>query len=327
MARKHRFEAAGAVFHLMNRGNYRTDLFVERRTKAAFLKCQDEACRKTGWRMFAWAIMINHFHSATLTPQGNLAAGMKWLQGTFANRFNGIRNQRGHLFQGRYKSIRVDPETRLGPLCHYIHLNPVRARVVTIDELPDYPWNSLHWLMHPRKRPNWYEPRAALEHAGQLADTAAGRKHYVDYLRWLVDNPTAQKGQGFESMTKGVMLGSPEFLRTLAVECSRLIDRAPETHDEARIALHAAWSDQAEGLLAALGKTMIDAAQARKSEPWKLAVAAAMKATSTVTNGWLATHLHLGARHEASRNVSAWQKSPDLELGEWWRRQITHHKI
>jgi putative transposase len=55
---------------------------------------------------------------------------MRWLQGTFSVRFNRLRDERGHLFQGRDKSRLVDPEGGLGPLCHYIHLNPVRAKFV-----------------------------------------------------------------------------------------------------------------------------------------------------------------------------------------------------
>lgn len=54
---------------------------------------------------------------------------MRWLQGTFAMRFNRLRSERGHLFAGRYKSLIVDPTEGLGPLCHYIHLNPVRAGI------------------------------------------------------------------------------------------------------------------------------------------------------------------------------------------------------
>jgi hypothetical protein len=48
----------------------------------------------------------NHFHLALETPLGNLVAGMQWLQSTFANRFNKLRDVHGHLFQGRYKSLR-----------------------------------------------------------------------------------------------------------------------------------------------------------------------------------------------------------------------------
>jgi putative transposase len=327
MARMRRFEAAGAVFHLLNRGNYRRDIFVESPTKASVLKCLDETCLKTGWRLFAWTLMINHYHQAAQTPEPNLAEGMKWLQGTFANRFNGIRHERGHLFQGRYKSIRIDPETRLGPLCHYIHLNPVRAKVLTVDELADYPWNSLSWLMHPRRRASWYEPQAALEHAGHLDDTASGRKQYLEYLRWLASDDVAQKAQCFELMAEGWMQGSPEFLRELAGDFTRAVDRMPAAQEEARTALHAAWAAQAQVFLHALGKTLADTSHTKKSEPWKLAVAAAMKATTIATNRWLAAHLHLGALHEASRNVSAWQQDPAPALRDWLRRQITHHKI
>lgn len=131
--------------------------------------------------------MSNHYHLALETPQPNLVDGMRWLQGTFSMRFNRLRKEQGHLFQGRYKALPVDPTTGLGPLCHHIHLNPVRARMRPIGELADWPWTSLHWLLQARKRPGWYEPGSALGHAGGLKDTPAGRRKYVDYLAWLAD--------------------------------------------------------------------------------------------------------------------------------------------
>lgn len=128
-------------------------------------------------------------------------------------------------------------------------------------------------------------------------------------------------------IAKGRMIGSPQFLRELAVECSQAVDRAPEALAEARTALHLAWADQTQLLLDSMGRTLAEARLARKSEPWKLAVAAAMKVTSTATNRWLAAHLHLGALHEASRNVSAWRKFPDPPLDAWFRRLTSNHKI
>ena len=90
--------------------------------------------------------MSNHYHLAISTPRANLVDGMRWLAGTFANRFNRFRGEHGHLFQGRYKSLVVDPGAGLGPLCHYIHLNPVRAHLCAATDLPCYAWTSLHWL-------------------------------------------------------------------------------------------------------------------------------------------------------------------------------------
>jgi putative transposase len=69
-------------------------------------------------------------------------AGMQWLQSTFANRFDKLRDVHGHLFQGRYKSLLVEPGGALGLLCDYIHLNPVHAGVVEVSQLEDYQHSS-----------------------------------------------------------------------------------------------------------------------------------------------------------------------------------------
>lgn len=167
-------EAEGGVYHALSRGNYRGPIYQSDQTKVAFLKCLDEVCGRTGWRIHAWCLMSNHFHLAVTTPQANLVDGMSWLLGTFANRFNRFRQEQGHLFQGRYKSFVVDSSAGLGPLCHYIHLNPVRAGLCAIAALPGYPWTSLNWLRPGQHPPPWYDPLPALSHAGELPPTADG---------------------------------------------------------------------------------------------------------------------------------------------------------
>jgi REP element-mobilizing transposase RayT len=163
MARKLRMESEAGVYHVLNRGNYRAAIFRSGKTKTAFLQCLDEACRRTDWLVHAWCIMSNHYHLAISTPRANLVGGMCWLQGTFANRFNRFRGEHGHLFQGRYKSLVVDPDEGLGPLCHYIHLNPVRAGLCEVSALRTYDWTSLHW----RQRSGAKQPRPI----GGLAST------------------------------------------------------------------------------------------------------------------------------------------------------------
>ena len=81
MARPLRIESEDGVYHVLNRGNYRADLFRAEGTKTAFLKCLGEACVRTGWRVHAWGIMSNHYHLAVSTPRANLVEGMQWLQG------------------------------------------------------------------------------------------------------------------------------------------------------------------------------------------------------------------------------------------------------
>ena len=126
MARQLRLEYPGAIYHVINRGNYRAYVFTSAGAKQAFEECLFAACARSGWLLHAFVIMGNHYHLALETPQGNLVAGMQWLQSTFANRFNKLRGEREHLFQGRYKSLLVEEGEALGLLCHYLHLNPVR---------------------------------------------------------------------------------------------------------------------------------------------------------------------------------------------------------
>src|SRR5690606_33315952 len=115
----------------------------------------------------------------------------RWLQATFSVRFNRYRNERGHVFQGRYKAIVLDPEAT-GAVAHYVHLNPVRARLVAVDKLGQWPWTSGAALLNARIRPSWLSPAPALDHAGGLADNPAGRRKYLQYLAWLQEDDLAQ---------------------------------------------------------------------------------------------------------------------------------------
>jgi REP element-mobilizing transposase RayT len=80
MARKVRLEYAGALYHVINRGNYRQDIFAEDGARLSFEKAIFEACTKARWRLHAFVIMSNHYHLALETPEPNLVAGMQWLQ-------------------------------------------------------------------------------------------------------------------------------------------------------------------------------------------------------------------------------------------------------
>ena len=85
MARKLRLEFPGAIYHVINRGNYRDYVFKSVGAKQAFEACVFGACERSGWLLHAFVIMGNHYHLAVETPKGNLVAGMQWLQSTFAN--------------------------------------------------------------------------------------------------------------------------------------------------------------------------------------------------------------------------------------------------
>src|SRR5438034_1286861 len=103
MARQIRLEFPGACYHVINRGNYRRDLFASKGAAAAFEEVLFEAAARCGWRLHAYVVMRNHFHLAVELTEPNLSVGMKWLQGTWAVRFNRYRQETGRPFQGRYK--------------------------------------------------------------------------------------------------------------------------------------------------------------------------------------------------------------------------------
>lgn len=314
MARPLRLESEDGVYHVLNRGNYRADIFRTEKARAAFLKCLGETCVRTGWRVHAWCLMSNHYHLAVSTPGANLAEGMTWMQGTFAIRFNLMRKERGHLFQGRYKSLIVDPDGGLGPLCHYIHLNPVRAHLCKIGELPANPWTSLRWLLNQKSRPKWYEPAPALEHAGSLADTAAGRRKYLQYLEWLAEDEPARKSQGFDSMSKGWVIGTKAFTKEMIRENRELSGHGRRFARELRESRESLWEEELAELLRKLDRKPSELRVSGKSQDWKLALASELKARTTVTNRWLAMTLHMGNLFEVSRKVAAWTRDPDPAL-------------
>ncbi len=294
MARKHRLEFPGAIYHVINRGNYRTDVFATAGTRTAFETCLFETVARSGWVLHAFVVMRNHFHLAVETPAGNLVAGMQWLQATFANRFNRLRGERGHLFQGRYKALLVEPGEALGLVCHYIHLNPVRAGVVPVERLGGYRASS-YWHLCRIRRPEGLRVGAALLEAGGLQDTPAGRAAYAKYLAWQAAEGPAGKNGAYVAMSRGWALGSDEFKANLftddaLAETTRAWD-APGSREIREMG----WARALTGTLQAVGRTEAEAAAERKSAPWKVAVAAHLKATTQADNRWLAKRLHLGA--------------------------------
>ena len=157
MPRKIRLEYPGAVYHVINRGDRREDIFKDDEDRRKFLATLEEACRKTEWQVHAYCLMRNHFHLVIEPPQANLMAGMKWLLGTYTGRFNRRHKVVGHLFSGRYKSLVVDGLGNgcLKTVCDYAHLNPARAKLAGADEmLRNYAWSSWPaYRMDPAQRP------------------------------------------------------------------------------------------------------------------------------------------------------------------------------
>ena len=159
MGRKLRVQYPGAIYHVMNRGDRREPIFKDDADRERFLQTLGEACAKTDWQVHALCLMPNHFHLVVETPRANLVAGMKWFLGTYTSRFNRRHKLFGHLFSGRYKSLVVDGSGNgyLRTVCDYVHLNPVRTKLLASEEpLRSYRWSSYgEYLKAPARRWVW----------------------------------------------------------------------------------------------------------------------------------------------------------------------------
>ena len=304
MARKVRFEQAGGFYHVINRGNYRSWVFETEGSRKSFEKTLLEACKRSGWILHAYCVMGNHYHLAVETPEPNLSEGMRWLQSVFAMRFNRYRKENGHIFQGRYRSIVIGDAQRLGWLCHYIHLNPVRAGICSVADLPAYRSSSFAQLWDKRKRPPCLFLDTCLDSAGGLKDTPAGRRKYQEYLKWLAEDEPCQKEMEFQKMSKGWALGTKVFRESLLKDEKALKACMALGVNEAREMREVAWSLRLKTCLKILGKRPSEIEAELKSAEWKVAIAAYMKTKQLCRNGWLAERLRMGGESSVARYVS-----------------------
>jgi putative transposase len=151
MARPLRIEFPGAVYHVTSRDNARADIFEDDTDREIFLNTLGQVVRRFNWLCHAYCLMGNHYHLLIETPEGNLSAGMRQLNGVYTQAFNRSHHRDGHVFKGRFKAILVEKESHLLELCRYVVLNPVRAAMTARPE--QYQWSSYLPVIGKAARP------------------------------------------------------------------------------------------------------------------------------------------------------------------------------
>ncbi|MBM4331877.1 MAG: transposase [Deltaproteobacteria bacterium] len=151
MPRQARLDTPGALHHIMVRGINRSQIFDDDEDRSRFLTRLGENILKTHSSLYAWALMETHVHLLVRSGPQGISALMRKLLTWYAQYYNRRHRRTGHLFENRYKSILCEEENYLLALVRYIHLNPVRAKLVkTMGELDLYPWTG-HLLPPVRK--------------------------------------------------------------------------------------------------------------------------------------------------------------------------------
>jgi len=160
-------------------------------------------------RLHAFVLMDNHYHLILELGEANLSRAVQWLNVSYSIWFNRRHRRSGHLFQGRFKSVLVNPVGWGLSLSRYVHLNPVRVGRLGLGKgerqkrragdssspdaqqvkerlarLREFPWSSYRAYIGLSKQPAWLECRRLRELGG--AKDAGMRQSYRKYVEAAV---------------------------------------------------------------------------------------------------------------------------------------------
>jgi putative transposase len=205
MARPLRIEFPGAVYHLTSRGNARADIFEDDTDREMFLNILGQVVRRFNWLCHAYCLMGNHYHLLIETPEGNLSAGMRQLNGVYTQAFNRVHRRDGHVFKGRFKAILVEKESHLLELCRYVVLNPVRAAMVERPE--QYQWSSYLPTLGKAARPAFLTTEWLL---GNFSTSLPeSRRQYRRFVREGMNSIESP----WEKLSGQILLGTEAFVQ------------------------------------------------------------------------------------------------------------------
>jgi REP element-mobilizing transposase RayT len=324
MARQVRIEYEGALYHVMARGNQGQRIFVDELDRKVWLETVAEGCGKTGWKVHAYVLMGNHYHLLLETPEGNLVEGMKWLQGTYTQRYNSRHSVFGHLFQGRYKALVVEQGqgNYFGVVSTYIHLNPARTGLIKVgrDRLAAYAWSSYPmYLKGGRQRPGWLVTERVMRDLGLEAGEGRAYEAYLEGRVLELGMKAGRKGleEQWKRIRRGWYLGREGFgERMLRLVKGRIakgragsyMGPAKREHGQAEAKRLLEWG------LGALGLEAGRLAHKPKAMAEKQVLAWWLRQRTTASRHWLSEQLAMGEESSVSKATGRVKQGGDAEL-------------
>jgi REP element-mobilizing transposase RayT len=173
MARRPRVFGPGILYHVIVRGNHRQKTFLIEGDYQTYLEKLDRYRKRFGVTVYGYCLMSNHVHLLVETDSQPLSRFMQGLQQSYTQYFNRKHGKVGHLFQGRYKAIVCEKDEYLLTLVRYIHLNPIRAKLV--HKVDDYPYSG-HREYSGARVSDVLEPR-------RILDMLGGRAGYRKFIQ------------------------------------------------------------------------------------------------------------------------------------------------
>jgi putative transposase len=169
------------LHHLIVRGIERQEIFKDDADRNSFVDRLGLVSRDTPIDCFAWALMSNHVHLLIRSGLALISPVMQRLLTGYAIRFNRRHHRHGHLFQNRYKSILCQEDPYFLELVRYIHLNPLRAKLVPdYKSLESYAYCG-HCILLGQRRNDWQNTHAVLVRFGKSIPQA--RRHYREFVK------------------------------------------------------------------------------------------------------------------------------------------------
>jgi putative transposase len=129
-----------STYHVTSRGVARCEIYRDERDRRRFIALLGNIARRCDWRCPAYTLMSNHYHLLVETRIADLSAGMRMLNGTYAQRFNEKYARVGHLFEGRFSARVLRDDEHFENACAYIWNNPVRVGLC--ETAAEWPWNG-----------------------------------------------------------------------------------------------------------------------------------------------------------------------------------------
>lgn len=204
MARKLRIEIEGGLYHVITRGNDRQSIFHSHDDFLKFLSLLADQKLKTAFYLYAYCLMTNHIHLLIERQAATIGNIMQRVLTGYSQYYNRKYKHVGHVFQGRYKSILCESDRYLTELVRYIHLNPVRARMVELAE--DYPYSSQRAYLG-LEPPGIVDVDPVLRHFGPKKEIARER-----FREFVAAGSHLEFPEEFDSPAESRILGSEEFI-------------------------------------------------------------------------------------------------------------------